>query len=649
MYVGLYNLFSQKIYTKTIVRVLSSLPLLLIPFGFTQKFVISKIGQNLLFLIFVVFLLTVYGVWIVKKKQTNKIEIKITKVDFVLFLCILYLLVFLSIFKKLLDLNPLFYFNSFGFIIFFLLVKNLHYNRNFIPFYIFILLTLSQSIYGLLQLSHIFPTNHNQFDLTGSFNNPGPFAGYLASLLPFFILSFLLVNSNEKYSLLKLKFLEVSNKILKKNSKIKRIRVVILIFSFVITLIAILLTKSRAAWLAALISSTYFVYHFFRLEINKKQLLAIKDSNVAHFFLKKHKYLTVFLLFVFFAVISFALYQMKKDSADGRLLIWKVTSNMIKDKPLLGHGINGFEANYMNYQAEFFKQNPNSRFVHLADNNIYAFNEFLRITSEYGLIGLLIVLAILYFIFEGKFQENINTQEKLLLLGAKAGIISIFVFSLFSYPLEILPIKINLVLYIAIISSFQKPIFTFNLINIWLRRTAGIILIVFSIALISYVSKIYIAQRNWKLGYTSLQLKAYKHSIRYFEDAFPVLNNNGEFLIQYGKALTLSGEYKKAITQLEHAEKYLPNTIVYTTLGDCYKNVGEFDLAKESYIKAFNMVPNRLYPEYLLAKLYFENGKSAKALELAKKVITQKPKVNSLAVTEIKDEMQQIKKIIENK
>ena len=60
------------------------------------------------------------------------------------------------------------------------------------------------------------------------------------------------------------------------------------------------------------------------------------------------------LVIVIISLASVGLYRMKKDSADGRRLIWNVTSKMIQDKPLFGHGTNGFQANYMEYQANFF-------------------------------------------------------------------------------------------------------------------------------------------------------------------------------------------------------------------------------------------------------------------------------------------------------
>ena len=43
---------------------------------------------------------------------------------------------------------------------------------------------LIQAIYGNLQLWGYFPSHHNLFKMTGSFFNPGPFAGYLASVFP---------------------------------------------------------------------------------------------------------------------------------------------------------------------------------------------------------------------------------------------------------------------------------------------------------------------------------------------------------------------------------------------------------------------------------------------------------------------------------
>ena len=62
---------------------------------------------------------------------------------------------------------------------------------------------------------------------------------------------------------------------------------------------------------------------------------------------------------------------------------------MIVEHPLLGHGTNSFAKQYMNYQADYFQAGYHTdQEIVLASDNIYAFNEVLRIVCEYGIIGL---------------------------------------------------------------------------------------------------------------------------------------------------------------------------------------------------------------------------------------------------------------------
>lgn len=84
----------------------------------------------------------------------------------------------------------------------------------------------------------------------------------------------------------------------------------------------------------------------------------------------------------------FGIYQFKKESADGRLLIWKVSTHIIKDNPLFGVGFDRFKTHYMDAQATYFIENKDASEVMRADNNYYAFNELAQLTVENGIIGL---------------------------------------------------------------------------------------------------------------------------------------------------------------------------------------------------------------------------------------------------------------------
>ena len=78
---------------------------------------------------------------------------------------------------------------------------------------------------------------------------------------------------------------------------------------------------SRSAWIAAAVASAYIGWMHYR-----KEIMA---------WIRKHKVLTMIVV-VSLSVTLFGAYQMKKDSADGRLLIWKVAVQAIKEKPLTG-------------------------------------------------------------------------------------------------------------------------------------------------------------------------------------------------------------------------------------------------------------------------------------------------------------------------
>lgn len=60
----------------------------------------------------------------------------------------------------------------------------------------------------------------------------------------------------------------------------------------------------------------------------------------------------------------------------------------------------------------------------------------------------------------------------------------------------------------------------------------------------------------------------------------------------------------------------------------------------ENYlIRAIDMVPNKIYPRYLLAKLYLDMGSNKIALSVAAEISGMNIKVNSPAVRDMKNEM----------
>lgn len=132
---------------------------------------------------------------------------------------------------------------------------------------------------------------------------------------------------------------------------------------------------------------------------------------------------------------------------------------------------------------------------------------------------------------------------------------------------------------------------------------------------------------------------SYPEACGSFEEAYNKLPYNGLLMQSYGKSLAMCAEFKKGIVILENAQRYTSDEVLYTTIGDCYKALQQYPQAETAYLCATYMVPHKLYPHYLLAKLYAQSGNTEKALKKANDVLDKKAKVESIAEVELKVEM----------
>ena len=128
---------------------------------------------------------------------------------------------------------------------------------------------------------------------------------------------------------------------------------------------------SRAAWFASLVSCGYVVLRTYHVKVKS--------------FVSEHRYAVLGVFFVG-ALFASGAYFMKRESADGRLLIWKITSQAIAGNPW-GYG-NGrtFSAIYGDAQERYFTDCAYSKSeAWVAGTPDFAFNEYLQIAVEYGI------------------------------------------------------------------------------------------------------------------------------------------------------------------------------------------------------------------------------------------------------------------------
>jgi O-antigen polymerase len=342
-------------------------------------------------------------------------------------------------------------------------------------------------------------------------------------------------------------------------------------------------------------------------------------------------------------LILTSLYLFKKDSASGRILIWKIAVNSIEERPLVGHGFNTAQATLTTTQGDYFAAgNGTESEKMLAGSVRWSFNEFLQTASETGLIGLALLLLVVGYALFYKISASLSRQHRLVIGAARSSLVGILTFGCFSYPFYSLPVTLLFFFSLALLAVSKSTRISKQFYSSILRLSVFALIIMLAIFYIRQTPKLKQAYWQWDEAEKLYKMGAYLKANESYAEAYPILNHNGLFLQQYGKSLAMEEKYTQAIDMLCQAKSHYNDEFTGITLGNCYQSIGDYTNAEQQYKLAANTVPHKFYPLYLLAKLYEEAGQTEKATAMARELLTKEVKVSSKAIEEIKTEMQQL-------
>jgi O-antigen ligase len=268
-------------------------------------------------------------------------------------------------------------------------------------------------------------------------------------------------------------FVLVSISWYKKNSKTRKI----IIYTVIMMLFAIVISVTRATWLAIILAIPY--YFIIKYKFTKKTLLTlliiipsiliylIKDNNYLNY---APDYTTTIYNHEDLEKHLEATYQMKDVSGVERLYRWVAAVNMGIKNPITGTGPGTFYPEYKNYTSEQFKT--------YVSNNIEqstAHNYFLLLWAEQGIIGLsLFLILISYTLIRGEKLYHLiqNEYEKSLLLASLLSIFILIVHLFLNELIEVDKIGSWFFVSLAIITILdQKYFYSKNSENIEISST----------------------------------------------------------------------------------------------------------------------------------------------------------------------------------
>lgn len=435
--------------------------------------------------------------------------------------------------------------------------------------------TIYEAASGLLQAAGVKMSNHAAFAITGSFDNPGPYGGFIAvgmSAALAYIIRFR-----------------------RRHKGIYRTAMMSMAAAALVSGILVLpASMSRAGWAAFAAAAVYILAADKRIRSRARAAFPNAGSRVA----------AVSAAVVLLASAAAGAFMLKHDSALGRLHIWHMECLAIAEHPLSGSGPGTAMGAYGETQEKFFRshQDAPAAIVRVAGCPEYAFNEYLGIGMERGVPGMLLAAAT-------AVSAIVNLQRRKSSLAGE--MLALAVFALFSYPFSIMQFRILLVLFLASCGPVRRR---GTKAETLLTAVAALACTGASIALKPSADALKDAEREWK---RISAYSAYGATQEDVEDLLAVrerLSDNFRYLYDLGYALHRCGHFEESNRVLAEGAEISSDPMFRVIMGRNFEALGAYARAEEEYLKAHYMVPCRIYPLLRLMRLQIRTGRDPDAV-----------------------------------
>lgn len=430
----------------------------------------------------------------------------------------------------------------------------------------------------LLQSIGLLSSYNSYFHLTGFCENPNVTAILLAVTIP-------------------LVFKRM------KSSSYKSLWAIILILSAVF----ILILKCRTAYIGL---ATIFIVRFV---LSDQAKVFWTHSN------KNAKIIAFTISSVLILLSGLVLYRTKQASADGRLLVWKVSAMMIQENPL-GVGIGMFEHDYNLKQGDYLERGSATEEGQYNSGTVYmAYNDFIEHTVEAGIPGLLFLL-VFYIGTIIKAYRNGNIE-------ALSIIVAFFVMSFTNFIYSSIQPWIVLIAYTGIALSSSEKQTEQSSPSIINKLTPPIIAT-------GCMALLWI---HTPLLYSQIKLNQYQQAFHRGEsidlsqaDALAKTIGTSEAYYRFMYEVYMNrGMYDEALLSICKAKQYTSTPDVFFSLFDCYDKMGKTEEGIPYIVKVTQMLPQNLTSRLVLLKWFDSQGAQKEAIRIATEIAQTPIKIHN--------------------
>ncbi len=364
--------------------------------------------------------------------------------------------------------------------------------------------------------------------------------------------------------------------------------------ALVVIIVALILSKSRGAWLAAcfglVVMNWRHIRHVLATLVKKKVLLLFASIIVL----------------VAICVSAKGIYELNPASANGRLFIWCVALDMIRDHWLLGVGHGSFDMQWLEYQGAHFASGFIATDPGRAVSLVSAHSQLLNNFAETGVIGLSLFLLLFTVAFRQLIKSTQHGKpEDIVLISA---LTILFVHGMVEDVLISIPVQLLLVIILAMPlrhpAEEQVKTNSQKVFSKWLYVVVIPLLLFASLSthisiqgeLLSKEGRELTGSNKWEAG------------IAKYVSALEYQPNNHELIFSLGAAYSMIGESTKAIELIEESKEGLLDKNQYIALGKAYLDLKDYEQALYNLNKVLYYYPGLISPHFWISRAYYEMG-----------------------------------------
>lgn len=448
-----------------------------------------------------------------------------------------------------------------------------------------------ESGYGLFQVLGWRNSRHALFALTGHFQNPGPFGGFIACVMA--VAGAWVMGSPVKPGMTK------------ERMGTKKMTTIVWVFAWValgMGLLVLPASMSRAGWLGLAVA----------LGVE-----ALRETRIREWLKKRHWAIPVGCTVINALLVG--AFLLKPDSALGRLHVWRMECRAIAERPWSGAGPGMGPWAYGEAQEAFFREHletVSAATIRVAGCPDYAYNEYLGIGVEYGLpvMALFVLLVVSAIVVLHKAGSPLA-----------AGLTAWAVFAFASYPLAVPQLRIlgTVFMVAAVVAGALQAAGSCRSARFdrgTACRLAGLLPGVCALLLMLWI----------------------KIPGQARDDVGGARDDGREARVVYAEGYTLhqAGRYAESTRLLEKGAQMSCDPMFEIIMGKNAEALGDCEQAAALYEKAHYRVPSRLYPLVRLMRLQVRQGRDEEAEETARQIVAMPVNGRNAGMVRLHEETQ---------